>query len=234
MWLIILSLISIVASGADTRPLVIYLGGAKASDAQMRCWEAGAKRDSRYGSKIDFKAYAFPACRDLNHGCYQEPVAKKYVDQIAESLANESRPLIIVGHSTGSDLANELAMKLKDKNIMRLIDIDGYGVPANWNPSFPVTCVSAIGVNSSGQEFRSPYYNSTHGLCPHRELRDMRISGCDTPMCLHFRMVNKSAPSNLNGSTYGDHGYAGCTTNLDWLGGEAGGAGGGTSGSSFR
>jgi len=196
---------------ADVKPLVIYIGGAKSTSSQVQCWQKGAKSaDSRF----DFVAYPYPSGVILDHGSERTSIGKAMVNNIVTSLAAENRPIVVVGHSSGSDLANLLASQLVDagKNVAHLYDLDGYGVPKNIAEKVPATCVTG---HDSATGTTSLYWNESHSNC---DLRDLPISGCGgARFCLHFRLTNRMAPAALDKSNYGSDGYSGCAPNLEWL-----------------
>jgi pimeloyl-ACP methyl ester carboxylesterase len=220
---VFLSIISILFADAfaQGKPLVVYIGGAKSTDSQMRCWEKGARENSA-GSKFEFKAYAYPSGVTLNHGSDKQPNGMALVSRISEELAKTAagRPLIIVGHSSGSDLANALAVKTHQQKLKvhKLVNLDGYGIPGSVPSEIPATCVTAKGTNAKGQTVHSLYWKEAHSACSGRRLMIKEYSGCgDSKMCLHFRMTNRAVSSKLNLKNYGTGGYSGCATNLDWL-----------------
>ena len=212
------------------RPLVVYIGGAKSTSENMKCWMAGAQKAQ--GKNYDFKAYAYPKGVTLDHGSDKEPNGVALLNQISTELSKESRPIIIVGHSSGSDLANSLALKLygQGKNIEHLYDLDGYGIPANVSSAVESTCVTA-----QGGGIQSPYWNQAHSKCSGSKLKVMTFNDCGSAKwCLHFKMANTSAPSTIDGSNYDSQGYSGCSANLNWLDNPAAGGSSGARDSNTR
>ena len=207
------------------KPLVVYIGGAKSTSDNMKCWTAGATRAQ--GKNYDFKAYAYPRGVTLDHGSDKEPNGVALIEQISAELGKESRPLIIVGHSSGSDIANALALKLhgQGKNVEHLYDLDGYGIPASVSGAIQSTCVTA-----QGGGIQSPYWNQAHSKCSGSNLKVMNFNDCGSAKwCLHFKLTNTSAPSTIDGSNYDSQGYSGCSANLGWLDNPTSGSGRGTS-----
>jgi hypothetical protein len=203
------------AYAQSMKPLVVYIGGAKSTPDNMKCWAASATRQQ--SNNYDFKAYPYPTDVTLNEGSDKDAGGINLIKQISAELSKESRPLIIVGHSSGSDLANALALKLhqQGKDVEHLYDLDGYGIPSNVAKLVPSTCV-----NAQGSGIHSPYWDKTYkeNKCSGSEHKIMTFNDCGSaPWCLHFKMANTRAPSTINTSNYGSQGYSGCSANLDWL-----------------
>jgi len=187
----------------------------------MNCWVAGAK--GARGSEYDFTAYPYPPCKTLDHGCQEEKFGKDLVTRIATDMAQANRPIVIVGHSSGSDLANSLATKLYEdgKNVSRLIDLDGYGIPSTVPSSITSECVTAEGTDGA----HSAYWDWAHHQCGGRPPVVEHYSGCETAQfkkwCLHFHLTNSEASPEITPKNYGDIGYQaatpGCKPELGWL-----------------
>lgn len=211
---------------AAERPLVVYVGGAKATLEQVQCWAEGARRDAKYGKSFQFKAFPYPVGATLGHGSDKTRSGRNTIVSILSFVEAQdvNRPLIVVGHSSGSDIANAVAQQLIRKNRagVSLIDLDGYGVPSDIASRIPTTCWTAHGrLGHSSQTTNSPYWREAHGACAGAQVREMWVNGCDSIYCLHFRLTNKEARRDMNDGNYGTDGYSSgsgaCVPNLDWL-----------------
>lgn len=195
------------------KPLVIYIGGAKSQSDDMKCWKASA--ESQKGTVYDFRAYRYPSGVTLDHGSDKQANGVALVNQIAaDAFKDKDRQIIIVGHSSGSDLANALAAKLyaTNKNLV-LYDLDGYGVPSSVPKEIPKYCVS-----SKDDKAESFYWTHSHN-CGNGTFDKIDASGCNgNKWCIHFRLANANAGSDISKDNYESRGYGnGCRANLKWL-----------------
>ncbi|MGZ3742019.1 MAG: hypothetical protein ACXVB9_21770 [Bdellovibrionota bacterium] len=194
-----------VAAPADPIP-VIFVGGYRATAAQMRCWEAGASKAATPGV-FQFRGIPYPA----NAGSSAEEAVAGAAATIKEILreinAHPGRRYIIAGHSSGAAIANNIAVRASHPSRIRQGILDGFVSPRVENS----TCWGAIGAD--GKTSRNYTAEVTCGA-GFRVYQDQHC-GADSAWCLHFSLVNKSAPANL--ADYAVHGYDGCDSNLDWL-----------------
>ncbi len=196
---------------AEDEPMIIYFGGAGTSQEQMNCWEQGAEKITKF-KNYKFKAIAYP----LGASSEQESVLSKGAD-LYDAVANvinrnPKKKFILVGHSSGAALANKAAELVKDSAQIELFDLDGFVPSKDLQKKVKTTCVHAINRNLG---IKSKNANDVSGKCvTDRQYIDYQ---CKTEWCLHYSLVNKSTPPNLNKDTAKREGYLGCETNLDWL-----------------
>lgn len=201
-------------SAADSqKPIVIYIGGAKSQSADMKCWKASA--EAQKGTVYDFRAYSYPSGVTLDHGSDKQANGVALVNRMAaDASGDKGRQIIIVGHSSGSDLANALAVKMyaSHKNLV-LYNLDGYGVPPSVPKDIPKYCFSAK--DGKTQSF----YWSHSKSCGNGIFDNIEASGCNgNKWCIHFRLANANAGSSISKDNYESQGYAnGCRANLKWL-----------------
>ena len=143
---------------------------------------------------------------------------KKIVDvnerlkELAQQLVdNPTDANVIVGHSSGSAIADELAEiagELRDKPNFRLIVLDGFGLPLSLFRKVDVACWSA-----RNQDHMSLNW---HEMKATGAFREMLIPWSGPGLwALHFYLVNSNAtPETVDRIV---DGYRDCKTNLQWL-----------------
>jgi pimeloyl-ACP methyl ester carboxylesterase len=211
------------ASEADaSRPLVIFFGGYGASSVDMAAWKAAAEASSPYGRSFDFEAISYP----INVSSDERTAilaGRETIDAVVTKIAaTADREVILAGHSSGAALAVSVVEKSAGRRNIRLLILDdgvdiGFVPPVGFDSDTQVECWSA-----KDDGLRSINQRKTMKFC--KKYHEMKITGCRTRACLHFRLVNYNASTDLNltravmpmpnGSSAG---YANLRINLDWL-----------------
>ncbi len=207
---------------AAEKPLVILFGGYGTTAADMRLWERAAASDPVYGTVFDFEGIAYPNGAGSNV-MRAVAAARGTLDGVADRLrAMPGRRIVVAGHSSGAALAVSTVSRVGQGDRIKLISLDA-GIDTERPPDpgfFPITdleCWSA----ASGNE-RSHGYGRAETLCRDRFFV-LRTTGCSTPVCLHYALVNRRPPADLTfkqsrALTDGiSGGYADFSVNLDWL-----------------
>ena len=202
---LVLFCLSLRAAAASTK--VFFVGGYRASPAQMRCWEEGARKNSP--GEYEFVGIPYPSGVGAS---FEEAVAgaSTTIQKIvAEINANPNQSYLIAGHSSGAAISNTIAARATNPARIRLVDLDGFVPPASLRARVPTTCWAA----RNGKLLSRNY--DAMGICG----PGTRVYGdrhCNTAWCLHFSLVIRSTPADL-GTDFVSRGYLGCNTNLDWL-----------------
>lgn len=140
---------------------------------------------------------------------------EKYIDCLADQIecgAAPEKKIVVAGHSTGAVHAEHLVQKIRDKSRVRLVLLEGYGSPANQR-GVETACWYAkngknLGFNAGSMRNRDVCAGGA---------KSFEAPWCNSEFCLHFSLVNKSAPASLTRSTFGRHGYDDCEGNRAWL-----------------
>lgn len=141
----------------------------------------------------------------------------KFVSCLAQQIDNsapaaDGRKLVIVGHSSGAAQAERLAHAVKDKSKIRLVLLEGFGSPANQR-GVDTTCWYAQNGKLEGM---NASYMKNPADCTGR-VKSYAASWCDTPLCLHVSLVNRTVPADLNRTNVFTEGLKNCQGNLEWL-----------------
>jgi hypothetical protein len=193
---------------ASTNLEVIYFGGYDSTDAQMQCWESGTTGTPG----VEFRGVAYPAGAGAGAASAVKAGASVIKQAVAEIDANPSMHYVIIGHSSGAALSNQVASEVKDPTHVELVDLDGFSPSASLQKKMKTECWYAL--NPSNGLF-SLNASSIKSNCTN--VHSYQDTTCKTKWCLHFSLVNKAAPFDLSSSTFATQGYLGCATNLDWM-----------------
>lgn len=214
---------ALVGAGAappPEKPLVIFFGGYRSTQADMNAWASAARRNR--GQTFDFLAIAYPA-----NTSFVERDAVQANNVVIDAMSGQiksspNRAFVVVGHSSGGGVAAAVVEQAGGgrKNVRLIILDDGirtFKPPPGFDPARQVECWSAVD-GSVAALVRGP----TRASC--KNYRELRSSSCRTPYCLHFALVNLNAPADLsrdtafvvsaNGTTGG---YRNLKVNLSWL-----------------
>jgi pimeloyl-ACP methyl ester carboxylesterase len=175
---------------------VIFFGGYGATSAQMKEWEAGAKKTA-YGKEFVFRGYRYPQGASSSAASAVEK-ASATIRQLADEIdRHPEKRYIIVGHSSGAAISNRLATVIKDARNVKLIDLDGFAPSNALQEKVETICWYA---KNSKQRLQSRNAATMKSRCAIKKAYEE--PGCSTPWCLHMSLVTKKL---------------GKGTNLDWL-----------------
>jgi hypothetical protein len=217
MW--VLGLLLFGSFHADAQEAeVIYFGGYGASQAQMGCWEEGARNNPTYRSAYSFRGVPYPVGASAGSASAVQvgsATIKKIVDEINR---NPNKRYVIVGHSSGAALSNQVAQLVRNPSQIELVNLDGFAPSAALQKRVKSTCWYAQNkraglLSNNASSMKSNCQNSRSYEAPH----------CQTKWCLHFSLVNKRTPAGL-GTDFKANGYNTCSTNLDYLANATSGA----------
>ena len=190
----------------DSDTKVIFFGGFRATAAQMKCWADGVTIPN-----ADVTAIPYPAGATYKQNRAIERMGM-YQSLKKEIQANPNRKFEVAGHSSGSQYANQLVEWMLQNGVpaenIHLVNLDGFRAPPSLQSKVKTDCWSASSGRLQSNNFKS-------------ECKRFQAPTCRTQWCLHFSLVNKEAPSNLQGgSDFVQRGYdkKNCQTNVDWIG----------------
>ena len=193
------------AAGAEPTK-VFYVGGFRASAAQMRCWESGARKNSP--GDYEFEGVPYPVGAGAGFGDAVSGASAEIRRIVSEINSNPQRRYVVAGHSSGAAISNTIATQVNDKSRIKQVILDGFTTP---RINGDVTCWGARGQDGKPSRNLGAMSACGAGL---RVYPDRHCSSA-SQWCLHFVLVVKSTPPAL--SDFINHGYDGCESNLDWL-----------------
>lgn len=189
---------------------MLFFGGDGFNQEQSECWENGTKNYPNY-KDIKFRAFKYPAQAKHVAASAVAMGQNTISEVVAEINSHPTQKFVIVGHSSGTSIANEVARLVKDPKQIELINLDGYIASADLQKRVKYSCVFAEGRTGLLSMAVKYIKNSCTTIQKYAD------DHCDTQWCLHFSLVNKKSPSNLGKDDFAKKGYDGCATNLDWF-----------------
>lgn len=189
---------------------VFFFSGHGSTQAQIGEWER-----SVVANGFTFEGIRYPADKAGFRPAMRAspPIAQRLTMQMRKMLHdNGQQKFLLVGHSSGSVIATEVANRAPLSAVVGLLILDGFTPKPAIQALVPVVCWSAV----NGKDRKLVSFNQT-GMqsCPvHHEFV---AKGCKTQMCLHFSLVNLNAPAKLNEKNYAKQGFAKLKPNLAWL-----------------
>ena len=196
---------------ADSATQVIFVGGQGSSEQNMQTWAALVGHDSKYKDHFSFRSLSLPSTQSKQTRVIID--GQKTIEVLVSEIDHSPKDsqFILVGHSSGSAISNEVARRVKSKLKIKLIVLDGF-VPHRVVKEIPTYCWSAVDASSG-----KPALN-TNRMKKCSQYQEMKIFGCKTSHCLHFSLVNSSAQkANLGSKNYKTLGYSDLVPNLNWL-----------------
>lgn len=214
---------------------VIYFGGVGATRDQMDIWKEAARTKiaklklespDDYSGDYTFESYPYPA-----GGNFQKDAAitagKKQINSIIDDINQDTSKdtnYVLVGHSSGSALSNEIADRIKDQKKVSLVVLDGFLPSQKLLDKETTKCISA---RSSTSIAVSLGYNTMQKCGPrHSEIRTNICTKSEDNMCLHFATVDSSEGiKEMTSGSYSAFAYKknnknekkNLDPNLDWL-----------------
>ncbi len=195
-------------SGAPTH--VIFFGGYGSTAVQMRSWVSTATVIAQSERKnFDFTA----APINSNHSDQANVVAdnaRSIAAWAKKITAERDQNFLLVGHSSGTAISNAIAAAVNSRSVP-LIVLDGF-IPQSSLQS-NAECWSTV--DSSNAQKISLNWMAMR-TC--RFFREVKVSGCQTKMCLHFSLVNRTAPTlGITPTNYKTAAYEKLVPFLEWL-----------------
>ena len=201
------------STGSADKIPVVYFGGYKSSFSQMAAWQAKAAASS-YGNRFRFEAYTLYDAPSDEQSVLRKTQNKNNIDSCVKLIDNPNfkGPIVLVGHSDGSWMINEIARRAKSKSKIHLVNLDGYHASRAKDKSafknVHVNCWTAYTSSRSIGQARDcskipadatvSKYKSEMARCS--SCQAIAVSGChDDPWCLHFANTNQSAPNRFAG-----------------------------------
>lgn len=199
---IVLSLAYSIGARANSKIEVFYFAGYGASDSYIKCWEKGARQKTPYKDHYSFKGFAYPAGASWRQDSAIDG-ARAEIEAVLKYMNSQpEKKFIIVGHSSGSAIANRVASLVKNPSRIELIDLDGFRpLDEVKNRVGRYTCWAGrgLGVGAINQ--------SSMESCGKPGYREMKLPHCESRTCTHYSLVT------VGGGSYG----SGCDPNLGWL-----------------
>jgi hypothetical protein len=204
--LVTIAAVQVFAFAAKAQQVeVIYFGGYGATKKQMECWERGARANSRFNSDYKFRGHAYPAGSSSSFAGAVNGASRTISQIVKEINANPKKRYVVVGHSSGAAISNTVASRVKNPKQIDLVNLDGFSPSSKLQNSVASsTCMYAVG--KGGRLSRNA--GAMQRSCGQRAKAYRDTSGCTTPWCLHFAVVNTKASAGN---------YNTCSTNLSFL-----------------
>lgn len=212
----------------DTGPTpVVYFGGYKSTSDQTKAWAASAQSNPRYATSFKFEGHSLEGAASNKSSVIQYTGA--HIANCVERInaPGFKGPVVLVGHSDGAWVINEIVHKVEPKNRhkIKLVNLDGYASKGSDFANVDVQCWTAYNKDkqatapkdckSIAKAARSLY---THEMANCKGgCNFIAESGCASNWCLHFRTMNKNAPANLGNGNYDTQGYLRVEPPLQYL-----------------
>lgn len=159
------------------------------------------------GLNYVFDAVAYPGSKQYYADALKagKSIITKYVKEIN---ASTGKKYVLVGHSSGSAFAIEIAKKVKDPKQVSIIILDGFFPPLDLQKKTSIFCWGAY--NASDLTIESTNYKLMK-TC--QQFREYPSNICKTPDCLHFSFLDaKNAIVS-----YSQINFTKLVPNLEWL-----------------
>lgn len=204
---------------------VVFFGGNASTPQQTRAWAAAAQASPTYGPHFRFEGHALGTANSpeqILHGM------RYHIRGCIERIQTARGPVILVGHSNGSFVINEIVMRSSPeaRRKIRLVNLDGPMPSVGRNfEGVEVQCWTAVATDpqnpapNSCAEMRrglSPFAASM-ARCGINNCYVQPVTGCRGPWCLHFRVINDGAPADVSQSNYDRTGYQNLEPHLVFL-----------------
>ena len=186
---------------------VIFFGGYLSTQQDIDSWIHSAVQQE---PTIKFRGWPFP--KGVGAGDVLPVKAyRNLILSLAKEVVTTPDDFIIVGHSSGCAIANEVAaisLSSTTKQNTRLVVLDGFTPNAHIRKQMKFTCWSAkCGVHHS---------RNWNAMRLTENFKFIESPNCQiSPWCLHFSLVNKNATENTVKRI--TQGYNNCKANLMWL-----------------
>ena len=188
-----------------------FFGGYRAKFSDVNLWKSSANHQNKV-NYITVYPYPDDASADGSSAVKHFHRITDLVDRLMDHEAL-SPPVktILVGHSSGCAISNEIALQAYHKGAknFRLICLDGYApnpilYPLEIVQVWSAKCGKTISLNYAALKKAAGKYFHVYNA-----------ENCHRTWPLHFSLVNKSASDTLIKGI--PDGYKHCVANLDWL-----------------
>lgn len=218
MILLPLSFTFLLIAHASAKTEVIYFGGYAASKKQMECWEKGARANTDENHGYTYRGLPWPAGTPSGPASAVAGNNRSWIKSIVDEIAkNPTTHYIIAGHSSGAAFANQVAREVGNPKQIELADLDGFAADPALQKRVKTKCWYAERKDAQGKVLASSRNAGSMKNCKDSEAFINRTCDSGAKMCLHFALVNKSAPKDLGMTDFASRGYEGCSTNLKWV-----------------
>ncbi|MFN8847019.1 MAG: hypothetical protein ACK5V3_08610 [Bdellovibrionales bacterium] len=197
----------------QAKNLVYFIGGFGATEKQVMLWKDIVSKNLKYADQFEFQAISIgDSGPDANSIVNRNQALIQALSMKIDSLSTD-RKVIIVGHSSGSALAYELARKIRNKSrIAAVLSLDGFHPEETQNIT-NVQCWSAS--DSVDIKLRARNFHTMKSCDNFREVKAER---CTNSMCLHFILVNlNAAAAKVTNENFKTRGYEKLVPALVWL-----------------
>lgn len=201
-----------------TDEILWFFGGYKATSSDMALWKASADHQNiiPYVTTFPYPIYAGAgaesAVEDFKGMMGGSKTHKDRISELVERIGNlEDHNHVIVGHSSGCAISNEIAFQAYHKGYknFRLIGLDGFTPhPVLFEnklaQSWSAKCGKIKSMNYDAlSKTAGPYFHVYNAV------------NCTSKWALHFSLVNKASSDTVVRRI--PDGYKHCIANLDWL-----------------
>ncbi len=192
---------------SQSLPKVFYIAGFKSTSTDMQSWKKQFQKNQNYSQHLTFEAFNLPSTQSSKEAVLKD--GEKLVDSIVQEIdqSPSGSEFVLVGHSSGSALTNEVAKRVQKKSKIKLVVLDGF-VPKEVPKEVEVFCWSATNPKSGLKSL------NTEGMKTCTRYQEIKSVNCRTKQCLHFSIVNSAVLFNLSDLS---EGYENLTPNLSWL-----------------
>lgn len=199
---------------AKSRPMVLMFGGFGTSQTQMACWETAARERSEMKERFDFVGFPYPSARSDGASAIKDGAS--LIQRSVERIGSEpDRVFIIVGHSSGAAVANEVARLADRPERLRLVDLDGFVPSRELRKRVTTSCWAAVNPLSKIKSRNASTILSGCGDLAHLSENQK----CQNAWCLHVSLFETSIPARLKPADLPTLGREDCQPNLEWLAG---------------
>jgi hypothetical protein len=204
-------LLSSIAS-ADQKS-VIFFGGHGSNQEQIDRWVKAAQKIPGVNSEFTFSGILYPSKSASKDGAIRD--GKIEIERIVREINNgpADKEYILVGHSSGSALASEVASLAKNSKRIKLVILDGFRPSEKLQSTVSTKCWSAR--SATQNDLKGLNYEGMKDCVSFDELLPY---GCQNSMCLHFSLINADASKvGVSSNNYKIKGYEGLQPNMIWL-----------------
>lgn len=186
---------------------VLFFGGVGFKNEHTEIFAQQLQTAAPIGLNYVFDAVAYPGDKQYYADAIKsgQSIIKKYTKEINSV---PGKKFVLVGHSSGSAFAIEIAKKVKDPKQVSVIVLDGFYPQLELQKKTSVFCWGAY--NASDLSIESTNYKLMK-TC--NQFREYPSNVCKTPACLHFALLD--AKNTI--VSYSQIDFNKIVPNLEWL-----------------